>query len=328
MHGAGSSVSLGSFVLRHRQAGACILRCLSKAPGSAAGAHKLASQCCKPSSLAPVLPAPQPTVSPPIFPTIDRLPSHLSRSLPTDFAGVLRSFAGLGRTHAAAMTALGLLVAGGLLLAEPLTSSLWASHNEGVRHACWTSSGLAVPAGPAVYTAVWLRAWLLSCWSCSACPFFLCIQLNALLFNGFILSQKLFDAVEAEAAAKKRRKAAEAAAALQAARAAMAAAAQQQQQQAVDVIQQPAAAAVAGVQQQQQQQQQQLATTGNERERELEAGMTSSSSSSSRLAATSSSSSSSSSSSRLAATSSPDGLPAVAPLQQAGFAAASDVPAA
>ncbi|KAI7838231.1 hypothetical protein COHA_007978 [Chlorella ohadii] len=48
-----------------------------------------------------------------------------------DFASVLRSFAGLGRTHAAAMAALGLLIAGGLLLAEPLTSSLWASHNEG-----------------------------------------------------------------------------------------------------------------------------------------------------------------------------------------------------
>ena len=95
---------------------------------------------------------------PSISPTTDRLPLHLSRSLPTDFAGVLRSFAGLGRTHAAAMTALGLLVAGGLLLAEPLTSSLWASHNEGVRHACWACSGLAVPAGLAVHAAVRLRA--------------------------------------------------------------------------------------------------------------------------------------------------------------------------
>jgi curved DNA-binding protein CbpA len=52
-----------------------------------------------------------------------------------DFASLLRSFAGLGRAHAAAMTALGLLVAGGLLVAEPLTSSLWASHNDGVRRA-------------------------------------------------------------------------------------------------------------------------------------------------------------------------------------------------
>lgn len=70
-------------------------------------------------------------------------PSHLIR--PADFSGVLRSFAGLGRGHAAAMAALGLLIAGGLLLVEPLAGSLWSSHNQGVsgsdQHvwfgACW-----------------------------------------------------------------------------------------------------------------------------------------------------------------------------------------------
>ena len=69
-------------------------------------------------------------------------PSHLIR--PADFSGVLRSFAGLGRGHAAAMAALGLLSAGGLLLVEPLAGSLWTSHNQGVSGADQHVCGLAL----------------------------------------------------------------------------------------------------------------------------------------------------------------------------------------
>lgn len=66
---------------------------------------------------------------------------------------MFRAFAGLGRAQGAATAALGLLIAGGVLLLEPLASSLWEAQNEGV-------SGWGVSGG--VYRAVvWLLQLLL-----------------------------------------------------------------------------------------------------------------------------------------------------------------------
>ena len=48
-----------------------------------------------------------------------------------DFAGMWRSFSGIGRGEAAVTLALGLLLAGGLALFDPLAGSLWQRHNEG-----------------------------------------------------------------------------------------------------------------------------------------------------------------------------------------------------
>jgi hypothetical protein len=46
---------------------------------------------------------------------------------------MFRSFAGISRAEAAFTAALGLALAGGVLLLEPLAGSLWARQNEGVR---------------------------------------------------------------------------------------------------------------------------------------------------------------------------------------------------
>jgi hypothetical protein len=45
---------------------------------------------------------------------------------------VFRSFAGIGRASAVLTTTIGLLIAGGALLLEPVAGSLWEQNNQGV----------------------------------------------------------------------------------------------------------------------------------------------------------------------------------------------------
>ena len=185
-------------------------------PGLLCGSH----QCVVPHSLCMCLPG-------------------LPACLPADFAGMFRSFAAIGRAEAALTAALGLALAGGVLLLEPLAGSLWARQNEGVRCAAitpsrWLPLALAAPAAAAAVWAARLPAEPPALFPAAHA------DLPLIPRHGFVAaSQKLFSSIEEEYARKKELRQREVAQAAAALRGAPAAAAGMEQQTS------PAAAAAA-----------------------------------------------------------------------------------